>query len=116
MRFLGRLLAFIAAIALCTQQAAAQDVSILRDSETERLLKDMINPLVIAAGLPKDSKIMDYGVQAARIAHSRVFVLPSPSGQARKFWALEPWGELAAAVEALARDSVASRGRGPTAK
>jgi predicted Zn-dependent protease len=55
MRFLGRLLAFIAAIVLCTQQAAAQDVSILRDSETERLLKDMINPLVIAAGLPKDS-------------------------------------------------------------
>jgi predicted Zn-dependent protease len=55
MRFLARTLAFLAALALCTQQAVAQEVSILRDSETERLLKDMINPLVIAAGLPKDA-------------------------------------------------------------
>ncbi|MBO0748833.1 MAG: M48 family metalloprotease [Porphyrobacter sp.] len=55
MRFLVRTLAVLAALALCAQQAAAQDVSILRDSETERLLKDMVNPLVLAAGMPKDS-------------------------------------------------------------
>jgi double-stranded uracil-DNA glycosylase len=53
------------------------------------------------AGLPKDFRIMDYGAQAAQIAHSRVFVLPSPSGQARKFWTIEPWRELAAAVKCL---------------
>jgi hypothetical protein len=28
-----------------------------------------------------------------------VFVLPSPSGQARKFWDIRPWRELAKAVE-----------------
>jgi predicted Zn-dependent protease len=55
MRFLARTLALLAALALCAQQAAAQDISVLRDSETEKLLKDMVNPLVVAAGLPKDS-------------------------------------------------------------
>jgi predicted Zn-dependent protease len=55
MRFLARLLAFVAALSLCAQQAAAQDASILRDSETERLLKDMVNPLVVAAGMRKDA-------------------------------------------------------------
>jgi predicted Zn-dependent protease len=55
MRFLARLLACLAAIALCAQQAAAQDATILRDAETERLLKDLLNPLVAAAGMPKDS-------------------------------------------------------------
>jgi predicted Zn-dependent protease len=55
MRFLARLLAFVAALSLCAQQAAAQEASILRDSETERLLKDMVNPLVAAAGMQKDA-------------------------------------------------------------
>lgn len=55
MRFLARMLAVMAALALCAQQAAAQDVGILRDTETEKLLKDMVNPLAVAAGLPKDS-------------------------------------------------------------
>jgi predicted Zn-dependent protease len=55
MRFIARMLAVVAALSLCAQQAAAQEVSILRDSETEKLLKDMINPLVVVAGLPKDS-------------------------------------------------------------
>jgi predicted Zn-dependent protease len=55
MRFLARLLVFVAALSLCAQQAAAQDASILRDSETERLLKDMVNPLVAAAGMRKDA-------------------------------------------------------------
>jgi predicted Zn-dependent protease len=55
MRFLARMLAVLAALSLCAQQAAAQDGGILRDSETERLLKDMVNPLVEAAGMPKDA-------------------------------------------------------------
>ncbi|WP_305097653.1 M48 family metalloprotease [Croceibacterium aestuarii] len=54
MRFLARLLACLAAATmLLAQPAAAQ--SILRDSETEALLQDMVNPLVVAAGMPKGS-------------------------------------------------------------
>ena len=54
MRFLTRLLACLAAATmLLAQPAAAQ--SILRDSETEALLQDMVNPLVEAAGMPKGS-------------------------------------------------------------
>ncbi|HEX6612501.1 MAG TPA: mismatch-specific DNA-glycosylase [Rhodanobacteraceae bacterium] len=40
-------------------------------------------------------RVLAYGEQRERIAASRVFVLPSPSGQARKFWNIEPWLELA---------------------
>jgi TDG/mug DNA glycosylase family protein len=36
-----------------------------------------------------------YGPQSLRIAQSQVFVLPSPSGQARGFWNIEPWRQLA---------------------
>ena len=51
-----------------------------------------------------------YGEQAERIARSRVFVLPSPSGQARRFWDIGPWLELAAAVR---RASPGPRPRAP---
>lgn len=49
MRFLLHCVAFAAAFALAAQPAAAQ--SILRDAETEALLRDMAAPLVEAAGL-----------------------------------------------------------------
>ena len=55
MRFLARLLACFAAITLCAQQTAAQDATILRDAESERLLKDLLNPIVVAAGMQKDA-------------------------------------------------------------
>jgi predicted Zn-dependent protease len=55
MRIFARTLAFLAALALCTQQVAAQGTSILRDAETEKLLQDMVDPLVVAAGMPKGS-------------------------------------------------------------
>ncbi len=45
----SRLAASLAALALVIQPAGAQ--SILRDAETEALLRDMANPLVAAAGL-----------------------------------------------------------------
>jgi predicted Zn-dependent protease len=45
----------MAALSLCAQQAAAQDGGSLRDAETERLLRDMVNPLVLAAGMRKDA-------------------------------------------------------------
>ena len=46
------------------------------------------------AGLGLAARDLEYGEQAMPIAHSRVFVLPSPSGQARGFWNIEPWREL----------------------
>ncbi|MCP1374287.1 mismatch-specific DNA-glycosylase [Dyella lutea] len=36
-----------------------------------------------------------YGVQPERIGTTQVFVLPSPSGQARGHWSIGPWVELA---------------------
>ncbi len=38
-----------------------------------------------------------YGPQAERIGGARVWVLPSTSGAARRFWRIEPWQELAQA-------------------
>ena len=40
---------------------------------------------------------VDYGPQAERIGGARVWVLPSTSGAARRFWRIEPWQELAQA-------------------
>lgn len=37
-----------------------------------------------------------YGLQPQRIGATQVVVLPSPSGQARRYWTLEPWRQLAA--------------------
>ncbi|PEQ12199.1 peptidase M48 [Novosphingobium sp. PC22D] len=51
------ILAFLALFALAARPAAAQ--SILRDAETEALLRDMSEPLITAAGLrPKDVDIV----------------------------------------------------------
>lgn len=50
------------------------------------------------AGLGLRAHSMAYGEQAARIAGCRAWVLPSPSGQARGFWSVEPWRELALAA------------------
>lgn len=38
---------------------------------------------------------VSYGLQDQRIADSDIFVLPSPSGQARRYWDLRPWQALA---------------------
>lgn len=48
-RLFARLLAVVAVLSLTVQQAAAQ--SILRDAETEALLRDISAPLIAAAGL-----------------------------------------------------------------
>ncbi|KRE98603.1 glycosylase [Frateuria sp. Soil773] len=40
-------------------------------------------------------RAVDYGLQAERIGHTKLFVLPSPSGQARGRWDLAPWRTLA---------------------
>lgn len=40
-------------------------------------------------------RVADYGLQEERIGATRLFVLPSPSGQARGHWQLAPWQALA---------------------
>lgn len=40
-----------------------------------------------------------YGVQPERLGGAAIWVLPSTSGAARRFWDIEPWRELAQAVE-----------------
>lgn len=40
-----------------------------------------------------------YGVQPERIGGAEVWVLPSTSGAARRFWSIEPWQELAWACQ-----------------
>lgn len=50
------------------------------------------------AGLALHSGRLPYGEQVDPLEESRVFVLPSPSGQARGFWDIRPWQQLARAV------------------
>jgi double-stranded uracil-DNA glycosylase len=38
---------------------------------------------------------VDYGLQGERLGPAQVFVLPSPSGQARRFWDVSVWQTLA---------------------
>ncbi len=40
---------------------------------------------------------VDYGLQPERIGGAAVWVLPSTSGAARRYWGIEPWRELARA-------------------
>lgn len=37
----------------------------------------------------------EYGLQEEGIGQTVLFVLPSPSGAARRYWSVEPWRELA---------------------
>lgn len=41
---------------------------------------------------------VEYGLQEERIGGAAVWVLPSTSGAARRFWRLDPWRQLAAAT------------------
>ncbi len=43
-------------------------------------------------------KITNYGPQPERIGFTSVYVLPSPSGQARGYWDIVPWRTLATAM------------------
>ncbi len=44
--------------------------------------------------LPASSAV-DYGWQGTCLGATRFFVLPSPSGAARRYWDIDPWQELA---------------------
>ncbi|TAL85724.1 MAG: mismatch-specific DNA-glycosylase [Rhodanobacter sp.] len=39
-------------------------------------------------------RVIDYGLQPETLGATRLFVLPSPSGQARGHWNLTPWRKL----------------------
>lgn len=40
-------------------------------------------------------RAVDYGLLEETVGRSRLFVLPSPSGAARRYWSAGPWRELA---------------------
>lgn len=44
-------------------------------------------------------QVTDYGLQTETLGRTHVFVMPSPSGQARGHWRIEPWLDLAAWLE-----------------
>lgn len=48
-----------------------------------------------AARAALDRAIVAYGPQPERFGHTQVYALPSPSGQARRHWSIEPWRQLA---------------------
>ncbi|MEJ6012103.1 M48 family metalloprotease [Novosphingobium aquae] len=76
MRRLSRLFTAFIAAAFCVQSAAAQ--SILRDAETEALLRDMARPLVVAAGLdPANVDVVlvnDSSINAFVVAGQAVYI------------------------------------------
>ena len=56
-----------------------------------------------AAKNARGLKAVDYGVQEQRFGGAGVFVLPSPSGAATRWWDLGRWQELADLVTAASR-------------
>jgi double-stranded uracil-DNA glycosylase len=48
--------------------------------------------------------IIRYGVQPRPLGTTRVYVLPSPSGQARGHWSLAPWQALAKDIQRTSRN------------
>jgi TDG/mug DNA glycosylase family protein len=46
-------------------------------------------------------RTVNYGLQTQTIASTQLFVLPSPSGQARGHWNLQPWRALSDCVRNL---------------
>ena len=55
MRLLARSLAFWRLSPSLRSRSPRKTLAILRDSETEELFQDLVDPLVEAAGMPKDS-------------------------------------------------------------
>ncbi|MFT5486551.1 MAG: TDG/mug DNA glycosylase family protein [Paracoccaceae bacterium] len=47
--------------------------------------------------------LKDYGEQSVTIGTTRIFVLPSPSGAARRWWSIEPWIRLGEIHQAAIR-------------
>ena len=58
----------------------------------------------VFSGAPASRQIA-YGWQTAQVGETRCFVLPSPSGSARRYWRLEPWQALAREYERLINEA-----------
>jgi TDG/mug DNA glycosylase family protein len=77
------------------------------DIDVLRLKIERFAPRVLAftskhAGMAALGKSITYGLQPTRIGSTRLFVLPSPSGQARRSWNPAVWQELADVVRVQA--------------
>lgn len=78
----------------------AFDVPALR-AKIERYAPGVIAFTSKAAARAGLGRAAAYGLQSETIGATRLFVLPSPSGQARGHWDLAPWLALAALVGTL---------------
>ena len=71
-------MAIFAALQLAIQPAAAQQVQVLRDAETEALFQDMVNPLAQAAGLGAGNVdvvlVYDNAINAFTAGGQRIFI------------------------------------------
>jgi|ERR1019366_8002082 TDG/mug DNA glycosylase family protein len=59
-----------------------------------------------ALGFKGVTSLVDYGLQSRTIGESKVFVLPSTSGNARRFWDETYWFELKKLIHQSATDKV----------
>ena len=74
--------------------------------DAERVHRSMLefDPVHVAFVGKQAAKIVlgrtvDYGRQPERVGGAEAWVMPSTSGLARRFWSVEPWRQLAAAVD-----------------
>ncbi|MGN6706787.1 MAG: mismatch-specific DNA-glycosylase [Rhodanobacter sp.] len=75
------------------------------DADTLRRKVQRCRPCLLAftsknAARAALGRAVDYGVQEETFGATRLFVLPSPSGQARGHWSLQPWLALGALYRA----------------
>jgi TDG/mug DNA glycosylase family protein len=90
---------------VCKIQAGADSTLAVGGFDAPRLiaLLEQHRPRTLAFNRKKAVQIVlgrnvSYGPQPEGIAGARVFVLPSTSGAARRYWDIGHWEELAAAV------------------
>lgn len=76
----------------------AFDVAALR-TRIERVAPRVLAFTSKAAARAALGRAAGYGLQAERMGATQLFVLPSPSGQARGHWDLGPWRDLATLVK-----------------
>lgn len=76
------------------------------DAERLRRTVAAIQPHILAFTSKAPAKAflgrsVEIGLQEDRIGRTEIFVLPSPSGRARRFWSEAPWRDLAERVQGL---------------
>jgi double-stranded uracil-DNA glycosylase len=87
---------------LSKEMSGADDVLQQGDFAVEELRKKIedFRPAVLAFTSKKAAKVflnkkkVEYGLQDDKIGETKIFVLPSPSARARKYWKISIWKEL----------------------